>query len=180
MQCLGAVIAGAVRRLCGACACAGLALAPAGAAVSSSVVGTTLDLLSFARWPGEPARLRLCVVGASVHADALLSHREPPGAGRPVSVRQRAPVDVGTDCDAVYLGRLPAAQLQAVYRRLVGRAELTIGERPEDCDAGAVFCLDDSTPADDFGVNLVSLARSGVRVDPAVLQLARRHRARAR
>jgi len=139
-----------------------------------AVVETTLALLGFGRWPGDPVLLRLCLVGTSGRADMLLSARHRPMAGRRVSVRQRAPVDVGTDCDAVFLGRLPQEQLQAVYARMAGRPELSIGERPEDCRAGAAFCLDECTPGIAFGVNLVSLARSGVRMHPGVLQLARR------
>ena len=134
---------------------------------------TALGILGFARWPGDPHEIRLCVLGRTTQAWAL---RKPQPAHRH-RVTLREPAGSGLDdirgCDALYLGRLPPGQWQALLQRIAGRPVLTIGEQRDSCAAGGMFCLD-PTQADGpgFDVNLKSLARSGVQVHPGMLQLA--------
>lgn len=60
----------------------------------------------------------------------------------------------------------------ALFERLHGHAILSISEQSRECIADAVFCLQAGERVR-FRVNLDALARSGVRVHPAVLKLAR-------
>jgi len=137
-----------------------------------AVADTTLSILNFSRWPDNRPVVRLCVVGVTRYVDGLLAARPAwPRRGRRVSVRQRAPIDVATDCDALYLGVLPEQEARAVYRRIDGEARLTISERREACREEGMFCLEVRGRKVGFAVNLNALARSGVRVHPAVLQL---------
>lgn len=153
--------------------------APVDLSTAHAVARTTFGIVSFARWPGDPPQVRLCVIGVTRFAAVLLENRDPArSGGRRVSVRQRAPVDVASDCDALYIGELPDADLRQVSRRIAGRPELTIGERLERCGQGSVFCLDIQLARVDFRVDPEALARSGVRVHPALLQLGRRREAR--
>ncbi|QHI98648.1 DUF4154 domain-containing protein [Xylophilus rhododendri] len=139
-----------------------------------AVAATTLGILSFAHWPGDPSRVRLCVVGSTLYADALLTTRHVAQAGgRQVLVRQRAPVDVAADCDALYLGRMSREEQREVARRIVGRPELTVGERHAGCGGASVICLDIRLSGVSFEVDLRSLAQSGVRVEPGLLKLSR-------
>ncbi|WPB57272.1 YfiR family protein [Xylophilus sp. GOD-11R] len=153
--------------------------APVDVSTAHAVARTTFGIVSFARWPGDPPQVRLCVIGVTRFAAVLLETRDPArSGGRRVSVRQRAPVDAASDCDALYIGELPDADLRQVSRRIAGRPELTIGERLERCGQGSVFCLDIQLARVDFRVDPEALARSGVRVHPALLQLGRRREAR--
>ena len=52
--------------------------------------------------------------------------------------------------------------------------KLSISERQELCQTDCMFCLDVRDVGVGFETNLDAVARSGVRVNPRVLQLARR------
>jgi len=150
-------------------------------AAAQAVARTTLAILEFARWPGEPREVRLCVVGTTPYAGALLASRPVwRERGRHLSVRQRTARDVSADCDALYLGRLPEADARALHRRIAGEARITISEGRDarDADEGCdedMFCLDlRGRSKVGFVVNRDALARSGVRVQPGVLQLGTR------
>lgn len=141
------------------------------ARVAQNAAMTIHGILGFARWPGDPHQIRLCVVGRTLYGDRLpqgdraYRHR--------VTVHHGLPADTRA-CEAIYLGALPRRQWEALRRRIAGRPVLTIGDRPETCRRGGMFCID--PPPDGgagFDVNLASLARSGVRVHPGVLELAR-------
>ncbi|MOA61877.1 hypothetical protein D3C78_1871270 [compost metagenome] len=71
------------------------------------------------------------------------------------------------------MGVLAPEQRLALFERLRGHAILSISEQSSDCIADAVFCLQAGLDRVRFRVNLDALARSGVRVHPAVLKLAK-------
>jgi hypothetical protein len=143
---------------------------------SAGVAQAVLGILSYVRWPQEAAEVSLCIVGPTEYADELTRAQafSLPG-GRRIQVRRHAAAEVpATACDVVYLGMLDDAGWQTVFRRLAGRPVLSIGERREQCHAGGMFCLDVRERELGFEVNLDSVARSGLRIHPQVLQLARR------
>lgn len=141
---------------------------------SASVAAVVLGILSYARWPGLPADLRLCVLAPTQYADALL--RQPQvSAGRKI-IPQRYRVDspaLAHACDAIYTGVLTAEEKRALYRHLNGHAVLSISEDDPECAVGPMFCLDVGDAQVAFQVNLDSVARSGVRINPNVLKLGR-------
>ena len=59
-------------------------------------------------------------------------------------------------------------------QRISGNSILSISENDSECSAGSAFCLLIDGDQASFKVNLDALARSGVRVHPNVLQLARK------
>lgn len=63
---------------------------------------------------------------------------------------------------------------QQVFHSLAGHPVLSISERGTECSVGSMFCLNVGGPRITFEANLDSIARSGVRVHPSVLKLARR------
>ncbi|MBV7413017.1 YfiR family protein [Aeromonas sp. sif2433] len=135
---------------------------------------TVLDILSYTRWPTEPAELRLCIAAPTEYAGALPSIKQQAN-GRPVDVHRYDLDDeaLSQRCDVLYLGVMTSEQRVALFQRLRGHAILSIGEQSHECIADAVFCLQVSQERVRFKVNLDALARSGVRVHPAVLKLAR-------
>lgn len=135
---------------------------------------TVLDILSYTRWPTEPAELRLCITAPTEYATALFSIKQQAN-GRPVSVH-RYDVDdeaLGRRCDVLYLGILAPERRLSLFQRLQEHPILSISEQSAECVADAVFCLRVGLDRVRFRVNLDALARSGVRVHPAVLKLAK-------
>lgn len=142
---------------------------------AQSVTQVVLGILSYARWPVEPAQLRLCVVGPTEYTDDLVKGTTQ-ATGRPVAVRRLLadnPSIVG-ECDAVYIGKLTTDERSRLFASLTGRPVLSISESDDQCTVGSLFCLRVSDEQVSFEVNLDSVARSGVRIHPSVLQLSRR------
>lgn len=142
---------------------------------TEAVDEVVLGILSYVRWPHEPAVLNLCVVGPTEYADSLLRGMVQAN-GRHVHVQRRAASDtqLGSECHAIYLGALSEAERQQVFQMLSGHPVLSISERDSTCSIGSQFCLDIRQQRIAFAVNLDSIARSGVRVHPSVLKLAKR------
>ncbi|RON54515.1 YfiR family protein [Pseudomonas frederiksbergensis] len=142
---------------------------------AKAVTQVVLGILSYARWPVEPAQLRLCVVGPTEYTDDLVKGSTQ-ATGRPVTV-QRLLADnpaIASECDAVYIGKLTADERSRLFASLIGQPVLSISESSDQCTVGSLFCLRVSDDQVSFEVNLDSVARSGVRIHPSVLQLSRR------
>ena len=61
---------------------------------AKAVTQVVLGILSYARWPIEPAQLQLCVVGPTEYTDDLLKGATQ-STGRPVQVRRVLASDPG-------------------------------------------------------------------------------------
>jgi hypothetical protein len=145
------------------------AIAPRDAAVRQIVLG----IVSFTHWPTPPARLRLCVTGRPDYAHGLVDTLQ--AGSTPLEVKRIGFDDpaIGANCDVVYFGTLSDDEKQQIKTAMAGHPVLTISEHNPTCTAGSMFCLNvDSAPIT-FDINLDAVARSGVRVDPNVLKLAR-------
>lgn len=140
-------------------------------AVTTMVVG----IISYARWPAKPDPIRLCVTAPVEYAEGLF---DPVllTAPRPIKTLrvELADPQLETRCDVVYLGEVNAEQKQDFINRITGHSILSISEKDMECAVGSAFCLQISNDQTGFKVNLDALARSGVRVHPNVLQLARK------
>jgi len=163
------------------CLLTGVAMAqpqtPAGMAEqrAQAVTQVVLGILSYARWPVEPAQLRLCIVGPTEYTDDLVKGTTQ-ATGRPVTVRRLLADNpaIVSECDAVYIGKLTADERSRLFSSLIGHPVLSISEGGDQCTVGSLFCLRVSDEQVSFEVNLDSVARSGVRIHPSVLQLSRR------
>lgn len=142
---------------------------------AKAVTQVVLGILSYARWPVEPAQLRLCVVGPTEYTDDLVKGSTQ-ATGRPVTVRRLLADNpaIVSECDAVYIGKLTADERSRLFASLIGQPVLSISESSDQCTVGSLFCLRVSDDQVSFEVNLDSVARSGVRIHPSVLQLSRR------
>ncbi|KUZ10949.1 YfiR family protein [Burkholderia diffusa] len=147
---------------------------PAFSSHDSAVRQVVLGIVSFTRWPTTPVRLHLCVTGRPDYAGDLTDTMQ---AGSTVLDVQRVRVDdpaLGLACDVVYLGALGNDERKRVRTALAGHPVLTIAEHDPSCTAGSMFCLTVEGEHVTFDINLDAVARSGVRVHPNVLNLARR------
>lgn len=142
---------------------------------AQAVTQVVLGILSYARWPVEPAQLRLCLIGPTEYADDLVKGTTQ-ATGRPVQVRRLLANDprISNECDAVYLGKLGQDERSQLFNAVNGHPVLSISEADDPCSVGSLFCLRVSDRQVAFDVNLDSVARSGVRIHPSVLQLSRR------
>lgn len=142
---------------------------------SQNVSKTVLGILGHTRWPTAAQTVRLCVVGPTEYADELLKGGELLGERR-VEVRRMRLDDAQllSQCDSVYAGLLSDEAWRQLRGRLQSQPLLSISERQELCRIGCMFCLDVREDGVSFETNLDSVARSGVRVNPRVLKLARR------
>lgn len=141
----------------------------------ASVRQVVLGIISFTRWPTSPDKVRLCVSGNTDYARELLSGPLP-STGLPVEA-QRMPVTdpaIGSSCDALYLGAVSDTERRHVLASIAGHPMLTISERNDSCTQGTMFCLNVDADRVTFDINLDTVARSGVRVHPNVLKLARK------
>lgn len=158
-------------------AAAASAASPANPVLSShdsAVRQVVLGIISFTRWPTTPVRLHLCITGRPDYARGLTDTLQ---AGSTLLDVQRVRFDdpsLGIACDVVYLGALNNDERARVRAALAGHPVLTIAEHDPSCTAGGMFCLDVDGDRVSFDINLDAVARSGVRVHPNVLNLARR------
>ena len=145
---------------------------------AKAVTQVVLGILSYARWPTEPAQLQLCVIGPTEYTDDLLKGATQ-SSGRPVQARRVLASDPGiaSNCNAVYLGKLSVDERSRLFSSLNTQAVLSISEDGDQCTVGSLFCLHVRDEQVSFEVNLDSVARSGVRIHPSVLQLSRRRAA---
>lgn len=150
---------------------------PADPTISSrdaAVRQVVLGIISFTHWPTPPVRLRLCVTGRPNYAHGLVDTLQ--AGTTPLDV-QRIRFDdpaIGAACDVVYSGFLNDDERQQVRAAVAGHPVLTISERNASCTTGSMFCLNVDDEPITFDINLDAVARSGVRVQPNVLKLARR------
>lgn len=69
---------------------------------AQAVTQVVLGILSYARWPVEPAQLRLCIIGPTQYTDDLIKGTTQ-ATGRPVVVQRLLAdhSDIVSACDAV-------------------------------------------------------------------------------
>ena len=142
------------------------------------LVTVVAGIVGYTRWPDDAAAVRLCTLGDGRGVDELLHAAELGTAQRSISVRTAGGVhEAGRSCDAIYVGALAAPARGELMRELIGRPVLLLGEGAAFCSDGGMFCLDAQAPAVRFQANLDAIARSGLRVNPMVLRIARQAKA---
>lgn len=146
---------------------------------AANVAQVVAGILSYARWPEGGEREHgpvLCIVEPTAYADVLMAHAHQarnPGLSVIRVQAQEITGQAQPPCGTVYIGELEAAEHAALLRHLVGKPVLTISENTAQCNDGSLFCLRISDVLVAFEVNLDSVARSGIRINPQVLKLAR-------
>ncbi len=147
---------------------------PAAAEGGRGIVTTVVaGIVSYTRWPAAKMSIRLCTLGRGPGVEELLGVAD---LGTPrLSVPVRAAADASDawqGCDVIYVGAIVADRMRQVFQHTLGRPVLLIGEGPEFCSDGGMFCLQSGAGAARFTVNLDAVARSGLRINPWVLRIA--------
>ena len=139
-----------------------------------AVVTAVAGIVSYTRWPADTAPMRLCTIGEGSGVAELLRAADLGTPQRPIAVQTFAPA--GPDapaCHAIYVGRATSAATREVLRRYAGQPVLLLGEGSAFCSDGGMFCLEPGAAQVRFSANLDAIARSGLRVNPLVLRIAR-------
>lgn len=129
-------------------------------------------IVSYARWPdGSATTARvMCLVGTPRLTDRMAP--DVPGPGSVVVRRLSAEVaTTRTDCDILFLGRMPVADRRQLIAWVRGRPVLTITDDDAACIYGTMFCLSNRTASLSFSVNLDAIGRGPLRIDPRVLRI---------
>ncbi|THB83494.1 YfiR family protein [Pantoea allii] len=128
-------------------------------------------IISFTQWPGLKSP-ELCALTSARHLSLPQNSASPAATFTVVYLANVSDIAMHR-CDAVYFGnQTPQQQVEAI-QQFNGRAVLTLAENNAECTVGAAFCLIFQPDHTHFSVNLDSLTRSGVRVNPDVLLLSR-------
>ena len=142
------------------------------------VAQVVLGIISYTAWPVPPSPVRLCMIGEPHDVDGRLLNGSRAGTmhviAEPISINDP---HLGAECDVVYAGALTDAERDVLRDHIQGHPVLTISEDDTACSGGSMFCLTTSSTKVAFSVNLDSVARSGVEVNPQVLLLGRRQEA---
>jgi len=152
---------------------AGSAAAGTPTDTDKSVRSIVSGIVSYTRWPSLSGLPKLCIYATSHYVQAL--SREDGQSELPyTSVIVRNDREALTAmCDAIYFGSESPAQQLDLISQYQSRALLLISEHNPECVIGSAFCLIIEDVRVRFSVNLDALSRSGVRVNPDVLMLAR-------
>ncbi|MDK9605416.1 YfiR family protein [Lelliottia wanjuensis] len=154
------------------CLVGGQTFAAAMTEKDKSVRSIVSGIVSYTRWPSLSGQPKLCIFSSSRFTQALSDSDSAALPYVPLIVHNETEA-LNATCDAVYFGNeSPANQLQ-LFRNYQGRALLLIAEQNPECVIGSAFCLIINEETVRFSVNLDALSRSGVRVNPDVLMLAR-------
>lgn len=178
--CIAATTLGVAALVCAGTAAAQTATPTAAPAAADSppanpTARIVAGIVSYTRWPDEVPAMRLCALGRGIGVEALVQAGEFGTPNRRVRVVEAATLGAAErDCHVIYLGRIGTPEVRQAVRQFAGRPVLLLGEGADFCTEGGMFCIEPAsdTPAR-FGVNLDAVARSGLRVNPQVLRIAR-------
>ena len=151
---------------------AGLPIGDDPGAMATGTARMVDAMLEYARWPGNPDQVRLCLLGPVRHAGRLGSISL--SQGRTISIRRAsAASDIPASCDVVYFAATTVPEMKQITASARERAVLTIAENDPSCRSEAMFCLAPSPGSLSFRLNIDAVSRSSVRVDPRVLRVAK-------
>ncbi len=145
----------------------------ANASLGASVRTIVSGIISYTRWPQGVSNPRLCIY-SSARWGKVLSQKivQQPLPYIPVQVKNNKEA-LAAECHAIYFGNESERQQMQLIAGYQSHPLLLIGEQDPQCIMGSAFCLTFHGEQVGFSVNLDALARSGVRVSPDVLMLAR-------
>ena len=167
---LASLLACAVLAPCAAWAQTGAA---ADARRPAEVAQVLFGIISYVRWPVARQEVRVCMLGTPRYGAAIVD-TPASSLGQRIRVKIPAAASVAGECDVAYLGSLPDGERESLLGQVIGKPILSVAEPGTSCTVGTMFCLRLTEAQIGFDVNLDAIARSGLRVHPNALQIARR------
>lgn len=135
-------------------------------------------IISYSRWPAALENHHFCIAGNPTYL------RDPQDRlsqvdGRALSYRSIASdePDWPTGCNILYLGAsIPSAERRKLLGKAIGLPILTIIENDALCADATMFCLSINAGDVALQANLDAISRSGMRINPKVLQIVQRRK----
>lgn len=148
------------------------AVAPGSSPYAGAAARTVKGIMDFARWPVRHDPVVLCVAGPAQHAAQFGGWRL--ADGRLVQ-RRNVPANAAAlaGCDVVYLGQLAMPVQRQLTAAVRGRGVLTIAEADPTNSSEAMFAFTYQPKALSFRLNIDAVSRSGMKIDPRVLRVAK-------
>ena len=134
-----------------------------------------LGIMSYTRWVPPPSPVQLCIVGTTRFTTSL-EHLDTNTTPNKIIVNKQSDSNptLSAQCDVIYFGDVKPEEQQKIIATRQNHPILVLSESNPSCELGSSFCLDTETFPITFVVNLDSLARSGVHVNPNVLLLGKK------
>lgn len=157
------------------CNSAAMAMPEVNEKIDENVARVVSGIISYTHWPATPTTLHLCLVPPSNYI-SVLTHINMISDYTELQI-ETLNFNVGQlieKCDIIYYGLVNPKLQQQVISQKNDKPLLTIAENNPHCEIGSAFCLNINSNQATFGLNLDILTRSGVRINPNVLQLARK------
>lgn len=130
----------------------------------------TLSVLSYVKWTNETPTL--CVVESPSTAQAFSQTVNQQKSSFKILAISSSDIATKT-CDAVFFNQSTPATEQKIINNAANRSILSFSNSNPECEIGSVFCLYSSKSGNTrFKVNLDSLAKTKIHIDPRVLLLA--------
>ena len=140
---------------------------------SAEVAQVLFGIVSYVRWPVARQEVRVCMLGTP-HYGAAIVDMPASSLGQRIRVKIPAVASAAGECDVVYMGSLPEGEREHLLAQIIGKPLLSVAEPGCSCAVGTMFCLRLNEAQIGFDDNLDAIARSGLRVHPNALQIARR------
>lgn len=140
-------------------------------ASAQNISETTLSILSYARWTTDTPTI--CVIDNNNISKEFLVSAQRNNYKFQINTISAAQLKL-VHCDAVFFSNTTAATEQQLINSAMNKNLLSFSSSNTECEIGSVFCLYTSKEGRTlFKLNLDSLSRSKMHVDPRVLLLAR-------
>jgi len=139
----------------------------------AEVAQVLFGIISYVRWPVARPEVRVCMVGAPHYGSAIVD-KPASSLGQRIRVKAQPVAGAVNECDVVYMGSQPDSERDQLLAQIIGKPILSVSEPGSACPVGTMFCLRLTEAQIGFDVNLDAIARSGLRVHPNALQIARR------
>lgn len=152
------------------------AAAPTLAAIKAAFVYNFVKLVSWPdrRFDSDSAPVRVCVVRGDEMLEALRQSISGKLVGtHPVEVSAVSAEDSFADCHVLYLGAVLAGRYAPLEGRAAGKGVLVIDEGLQFTWPDGMIRLFQEQNRMRFELNLEAVERSGLRLDPRLIRLAR-------
>jgi hypothetical protein len=130
----------------------------------------TLSILSYAKL--QQANPELCIIDNSEMSNQFIQTVQKQNI--PLKVNSIKSKDIKlSNCNILFFSKSQPNIEQQLIKELSNKPILSFSSNNDDCEIGSVFCLyKNKTGNTQFKVNLDSLAKSRIHIDPRVLLLA--------
>ncbi len=140
--------------------------------VAKNVRMMVSGIVSYTRWPALSGPPKLCIFSSSRFSTAL--QRMPRHLRLTAVIIHTQQEAMISGCNGFYFGNESPTFQMELTEQYPSKALLLIAEQNTECIIGSAFCLIIHNNDVRFAVNLDALSRSGVKVNPDVLMLARK------